>query len=161
MNTSATLEKIRASPPAVQPARNNHESRNELNGNGDADSPKPNRRPSLKRVALAVLIVLAALGLARVSYNWWAVGRFIEGTDDAYVGGDVTVIAPKVAGFISKLAVGDNQQVHVGDLLLKLDERDYLAAQAKTEAAVAIQEAALTNLDATRRLQEAVVAQAQ
>ena len=78
-----------------------------------------------------------------------------------YVGGDVTVIAPKVSGFISKLAIGDNQQVHAGDLLLKLDDRDYLATQAKADASVAIQEAALTNLDATRHLQEAIVAQAQ
>ena len=46
------------------------------------------------------------------------------------VGGDVTVIAPKVAGFITKRFVGDNQQVHVGDLLLKLDDRDYLASLA-------------------------------
>jgi membrane fusion protein (multidrug efflux system) len=168
VNTStlsdAALDKVRVSQPplpAVQPARNNHEFRNELNGKNDADSPIHNRKPGLKRVAFAALIVLAALGLAEVTYNWWAVGRFVESTDDAYVGGDVTVIAPKVAGFISKLAVGDNQQVHAGDLLLKLDERDYLAAQAKAEAAVAIQDAALTNLDATRRLQEAVVTQAQ
>ena len=55
----------------------------------------------------------------------------------------------------------DNQQVHAGDLLLKLDDRDYRAALAKADAAVAIQKAALTNLDATRNLQDAVVAQAQ
>jgi membrane fusion protein (multidrug efflux system) len=77
------------------------------------------------------------------------------------VGGDVTVIAPKVAGFISQLEVGDNQQVKAGDLLLKLDDRDYRAALAKADAAVAIAQATLTNLDATRHLQEAVVAQAQ
>jgi membrane fusion protein (multidrug efflux system) len=108
-----------------------------------------------------VSIVLATLGLARLTYIWWSVGRFIESTDDAYVGGNVTVIAPKVAGFISKLAVVDNQRVHAGELLVKLDDRDYLAALAKANAAVAIQRAALTNLDASRHLQEAVVAQAQ
>ena len=162
--SDAALDKIRVSqppPPAVQPARNNHEFPNELNGKTDFLPPELNRRFGIKRAAFVALIVLAVLGLARVTYHWWAVGRFVENTDDAYVGGDVTVIAPKVAGFISTLAVGDNQRVHAGDLLLKLDNRDYLAAQAKTEAAVAIQEAALTNLDATRRLQEAVVAQAQ
>jgi membrane fusion protein (multidrug efflux system) len=77
------------------------------------------------------------------------------------VGGDVTVIAPKVAGFISQIAVTDNQAVRAGDLLVKLDDRDYRAALEKAEADVAMQEASLTNLDATRDLQDAVVAQAQ
>jgi membrane fusion protein (multidrug efflux system) len=112
-------------------------------------------------VVVAAALFVAALGLARLAHSWWTVGRFIESTDDAYVGGDVTVIAPKVAGFISQLAVGDNQPVHAGDLLLKLDDRDYRAALAKADAAVAMQRAALTNLDATRRLQEALVEQAQ
>src|SRR5436190_10242302 len=146
--------------PAV-PAPNDHESKKELNGANVPPQPGRARKSRLKRMALMVSIVLATLGLARLTYIWWSVGRFIESTDDAYVGGDVTVIAPKVAGFISKLAVVDNQRVHAGDLLVKLDDRDYLAALAKANAAVAIQQAALTNLDASRHLQEAVVAQAQ
>jgi membrane fusion protein (multidrug efflux system) len=85
----------------------------------------------------------------------------MESTDDAYVGGEVTVIAPKVPGFISQVAVTDNQEVHGGDLLLKLDDRDYRAALAKAEASVAMQEAAPINLDATHDLQEAMVAQAE
>jgi membrane fusion protein, multidrug efflux system len=167
MNSSAVSARTAQNPPivlsnrpAVQPARNDHESRNELNG-ANMHQPGRARKPRLKRMALLVSIVLATLGLARLAYTWWTVGRFIESTDDAYVGGDVTVIAPKVAGFISKLFVRDNQQVHAGDLLLKLDDRDYLAAQAKADASVAIQQAALTYVDTTRRLQEAIVAQAQ
>jgi len=163
MNSSALSTRTAQNPPnrpAVQPARNDHEFRDELNGT-NVPQPVRARKSRLKRVALMVSIVLATLGLAKVAYTWWTVGRFIESTDDAYVGGDVTVIAPKVAGFISKLFVGDNQQVHAGDLLLKLDDRDYLAAQAKADASVAIQQAALSNLDATRHLQEAIVAQAQ
>jgi membrane fusion protein (multidrug efflux system) len=118
--------------------------------------PKPNRR----RWALFVggfVIALAAIGYG---YRWWTVGRFIKTTDDAYVGGDVTVIAPKVAGFIAQVLVTDNQAVHAGDLLIKLDDRDYRAVLAKATAAVEAQQATLANLDATRRLQEAVVAQA-
>ena len=52
-------------------------------------------------------------------YHYLTVGRFIESTDDAYVGGDITVIAPKVAGFIEQVAVTDNQRVSAGDLLVK------------------------------------------
>src|SRR5256885_7780196 len=58
------------------------------------------RRPP--RSTLFPYTTLFRSGLARLTYIWWSVGRFIESTDDAYVGGDVTVIAPKVAGVISK-----------------------------------------------------------
>jgi membrane fusion protein, multidrug efflux system len=118
-------------------------------------------RRSRKRLALAGAALLTAAGAGWYGYDWWAVGRFVESTDDAYVGGDVTVIAPKVAGFIAEVAVADNQEVHAGDLLVKLDDRDYRAALAKTAAAVAGQQATLANLDAAGRLQEATIAQAQ
>jgi membrane fusion protein (multidrug efflux system) len=118
----------------------------------------------LRRVArrLVLLGLLLAAGVAAAVYGerWWTVGRFIESTDDAYVGGEITVIAPKVAGFITIVAVTDNQPVHAGDLLVKLDDRDYRAALAKATAAVAAQQAALANLDATRHLQEAMIAEA-
>ena len=60
-------------------------------------------------------------------------------------------MAPKVSGFISQVAVADNQAVHTGDLLLRLDDRDYRAALARAEAMVAGQQATLANLDASRR----------
>jgi membrane fusion protein, multidrug efflux system len=71
------------------------------------------------------------------------------------------VIAPKVSGLIAEVAVTDNQAVQAGDLLVKLDDRDYRAALAKTAGAVAAKEAALANLKATRRLQESMIAQAE
>lgn len=124
--------------------------------------PTKLRRPfPMKKGLLMAAILLGGVGATVFAHNWWMVGRFIETTDDAYVGGDVTVIAPEVSGFISKLAVADNEQVHAGDLLVKLDDRDYRAALAKAEAAVAIQAATLTNLEATHHLQEAIVSQAQ
>jgi membrane fusion protein (multidrug efflux system) len=124
---------------------------------------RPVRQASLSRRQLGVAgaALLASIGAAGYGHHWWTVGRFIETTDDAYVGGDVTVIAPKVAGFVADVAVTDNQSVHVGDLLVKLDDRDYRAALAKAAATVAGQQATLANLDATRRLQLAVIAQAQ
>jgi membrane fusion protein (multidrug efflux system) len=118
------------------------------------------RRVSSRKLATAVAIVAALAGGAVYGGHWWTVGRFMASTDDAYVGGEVTVIAPKVAGFISELAVGDNQAVRAGDLLLRLDERDFRAALARADAAVSAQEATLANLDATRQLQEAMVDEA-
>jgi membrane fusion protein, multidrug efflux system len=105
---------------------------------------------------------VALIGSAAVWYgwSWWTVGRFIESTDDAYVGGEVTTISSKVAGFVDTVAIADNQAVKAGDLLIKLDDRDYRAQLAHAEASVAAQEAALANLEANARLQQAMIAQA-
>ncbi len=70
------------------------------------------------------------------------------------------MIGAKVGGYIAEVAVTDNQTVHAGDVLVRIDDRDYRAALAKAEGAVAAQQALLANLDATARLQEAVIAQA-
>jgi membrane fusion protein (multidrug efflux system) len=118
-------------------------------------------RLGLRTIAIASAALLIGAGIAWYGYNYWTVGRFMETTDDAYVGGDVTAMAPKVSGFIADVAVTDNQSVHQGDLLIRLDDRDYRAALARTEAMVAGQQATLANLDATRRLQQAVIRQAQ
>ncbi len=55
----------------------------------------------------------------------------------------------------------DNQRVHRGDLLIKLDDRDYRAALSRAEAVVDGQQATLANLDATRRLQDSLIREAQ
>jgi membrane fusion protein (multidrug efflux system) len=118
-------------------------------------------RLGLGRVLLAGAVLAATAFGARYASDWWTVGRFVESTDDAYVGGEVTVIAPKVAGFIETVAVTDNQPVHAGDLLVRLDDRDYRAALARAEAAVAGARAKLANLEALRRLQGQLIAQAE
>jgi membrane fusion protein, multidrug efflux system len=113
-----------------------------------------------KRLGLIAAVVGPLIAGAWYGYSWWTFDRFMESTDDAYVGGEVTTIASKVAGFIDTIAVTDNQEVKAGDLLVKLDDRDYRAQLARAEANVAAQEAALANREAARRLQTAVVEQA-
>jgi membrane fusion protein (multidrug efflux system) len=121
----------------------------------------PGRAPSaraLKRLGASLLAIGLVAGAAWHADEWRRVGRFLESTDDAYIGGDITVMAPRVAGLIAEVPVGDNQAVHAGDLLVKLDDRDYLAALAKADGAVVAATARIANLDATRRLQEAIIA---
>jgi membrane fusion protein, multidrug efflux system len=105
-------------------------------------------------------IVLIGSAAVWYGWSWWTVGRFVESTDDAYVGGEVTTISSKVAGFVDTVAIADNQAVKAGDLLVKLDDRDYRAQHAHAEASVVAQEAALANLEANARLQQAMIAQA-
>jgi membrane fusion protein, multidrug efflux system len=117
------------------------------------------RRQARRLGTIAGVLVIAGAAVW-YGWSWWTVGRFIESTDDAYVGGDVTTIASKVSGFIDIVAVTDNQQVKAGDLLIKLDDRDYRAQLARADASVGAEEATLANREAARRLQSAVVDQA-
>ena len=119
----------------------------------------PARRVGKRHVLLG-LGIAAGVAVAVWGAHWWTVGRFIESTDDAYVGADITAISPKVSGYITQVAVTDNQIVHAGDLLAKIDDRDYRAALQKAEGAVAAQQALLANLDANEHLQRAVIDQA-
>lgn len=119
-------------------------------------TPKP---PLLKRLILLAAVIAALVFAGLYATHWWT-GRFIEETDDTYIDGDVTVIGPKVAGYIEEVLVTDNQKVKAGDVLIRLDSRDYRANLAKAEGAVAAEEALLANLDATEQLQHAVIGQA-
>jgi membrane fusion protein (multidrug efflux system) len=119
---------------------------------------------SFRRLGRHLVVGASALALAGAAtwygWNWWTVGRFVQWTDDAYVGGEVTTIASKVAGFIDRIAVTDNEFVKAGELLVKLDDRDYRAQLARANATVAAQQAMLANREATRHLQDAVIEQA-
>jgi membrane fusion protein (multidrug efflux system) len=113
-----------------------------------------------KRVGILLAAIAVAVALIFYLFHWFTIGRYTETTDDAYVGGNVTVISPKVAGNIVEVAVTDNQFVHAGDLLVRVDPRDYQVALEKADAAVAAQQAALANLEATRHLQDSLIDQA-
>jgi len=113
------------------------------------------------RFALAGLALCVAASGAWYGYDWWRVGRFVESTDDAYVGGDVTAIAPHVAGFVASIAVADNEPVRAGQLLVQLDDRDYRAARDRAEAVLREHEAALATLAARMVLQRSVIRQAE
>ncbi|MGH8393915.1 MAG: HlyD family secretion protein, partial [Pseudomonas sp.] len=122
--------------------------------------PEPTQPSRRKQVLRLGLLTLAVAGGVWYASHWWLVSRFIEDTDDAYVGADVTVISAKVPGYISEVTVQDNQFVRAGDVLARIDVRDYRTALAKADGAVAAQQASLANLDATEQLQLAVINQA-
>jgi membrane fusion protein (multidrug efflux system) len=86
-------------------------------------------------VALAGLVVLAGLGYG--VYAWLYSIRHVT-TDDAYVESTIVPLAAKVAGHVAQMLVDDNQSVQVGDLLLRIDPRDYEAKRDQARAAVAV-----------------------
>jgi membrane fusion protein (multidrug efflux system) len=118
----------------------------------------------LPRRSLKRLLALAAAGLLSIAgawygHDWWVTGRFMETTDDAYAGGDVTAIAPHVAGFVGQILVADNQHVAAGDLLIRLDDRDFRAAVDRARAIVAQREAALAGLQSRVSMQQSLIRQ--
>jgi membrane fusion protein (multidrug efflux system) len=76
-------------------------------------------------IILAVVIVVIGIG----AFIYWFAHRNQVSTDDAYTDGNVVVIAPKVSGYAVSLFVDDNARVHKGDLLARIDSRDYLTAR--------------------------------
>jgi membrane fusion protein, multidrug efflux system len=118
------------------------------------------------RIARRTLLLLGlgiagALGIGWYGYEWWNVGRFIESTDDAYAGGNVTAVSPHVAGFVAEICVADNQHVRAGQLLIRLDPRDFQAALDHAQAVMSERQAALAGLEAKYMLQQAMVRQAE
>lgn len=109
----------------------------------------------------AVGFLLCAGGLALAAASWsWASANSERSTDNAYIRGDVTSLAPKVTGYITAVEVDDNESVRAGDVLFRIDDRDYRAKLAQADANVAAAQARLTNADAEIELQHALVRQA-
>ena len=104
------------------------------------------------------MALLSAAGF--YAFDWWTEGRFLESTNDSDVKADSSTIAPKVSGYISEVLVSDNQPVKPGQVLAKIDDRDFRTAQAQARADVASAETAIKSLDAQISLQRSSIDQA-
>jgi membrane fusion protein, multidrug efflux system len=101
-----------------------------------AEASKKKSNP-LVRVGLIAFIVVVAVG---AGVHWFLTRNDIE-TDDAFTAGRAVTIAPHVRGYVTALLVNDNQFVHAGDLLAKIDDRDYRAARDNAAATLDIAQA--------------------
>ncbi|WP_027796702.1 HlyD family secretion protein [Paraburkholderia acidipaludis] len=124
-------------------------------------APAPGRARSARPPWMALAVGAVVLVLALAAGYWFFVLRFEQTTDDAYVGGNVTVMAPRVSGFVNDILVQDNQYVHANQVLIRLDARDYDAKLAQANAEVDSAHAAVAELQARQTLQEAVINQHQ
>jgi membrane fusion protein (multidrug efflux system) len=115
---------------------------------------------TFKQLALVAFACVAAVSGSGYGYYWWTTGRFIESTDDAYVGGNVTPISPHIAGFVAEILVTDNQRVDAGQVLVRLDDRDARAAAEHAEAVLNQRTAMLASLRAKYALQQSAIQQA-
>ncbi|MGX1317538.1 membrane fusion protein (multidrug efflux system) [Bradyrhizobium sp. USDA 377] len=125
-----------------------------------APVPAPRRKLNLRKLLLAGVAVVALAGASWYGYDYWTDGRFLVSTDDAYVKADNTTIAPKVSGYLDRVQVGDNEHVKAGQVLARIDDRDFRVALDQARADVAAANATVTSKQAQLEVQEAVIAAA-
>ena len=107
-----------------------------------ARNPRPSDRkwdnPKFRRVLIGTVLIVAALGIGIFFYYHNRVS-----TDDAQVDGHIVPIASKVYGTVSEVLVSDYQHVNAGQVVVRIDPRDYQARLAQAEAALALAESQL------------------
>ena len=118
------------------------------------------RGAARKRILLALLVAVALAGAARYGWHWWTVGRFEETTDDAFLQADKVVVAPKVGGFVSTVFVTDNQPVKAGDVIARIDDRDYQVVLLQDEADLDKAKASLEGVGSALIQQQARIVEA-
>ena len=119
------------------------------------------RRPwSLKRLLIGAAAVVFLAGTGSYGYYWWTTGRFMMSTDDAYVQAHSVLISPKVSGYISEAPVDDNQSVHAGEILARIDPRDYQTALDQARGNVTAAQASIDTLSRQIAQQKLAVEQA-
>jgi len=100
--------------------------------NAATESPKPRRH---------LLLIGGLAVVAAVAFGFYLHSRNRISTDDAQVDGHIVPIAAKISGSVEQVLVDDNQQVNSGDVLVRIDPRDYQARLDQARAALAIAEA--------------------
>ncbi|MEK0081532.1 HlyD family secretion protein [Benzoatithermus flavus] len=126
---------------------------------GPAKPAQP-RRPWRRLVLVAVLA--AALGYGGYeARHWWTEGRFLVGTDDAYVQADITLLAAKVSGYVASVEVADNQAVKAGDVIARIDDGDYRLALQAARDKLATQDGTIARIARQIEAAKASVARAE
>jgi membrane fusion protein (multidrug efflux system) len=121
-------------PDDGKPARSGRaEGRDGQGGkDGGAKGGAKKRKSPVPAIVLGVVIVAAAIG---GTYYWWST-KDQATTDDAYTDGRAITIAPQVGGYVAELNVTDNQFVKRGQVILRIDQRDYIAARDQARGAL-------------------------
>jgi membrane fusion protein, multidrug efflux system len=110
------------------------------------------RHPIAVVIGSALLALAAGTGCFYWSYTW-----HFESTDDAFIAARQIAIAPKVTGYVTEVPVTDNEHVAAGDVIARIDDRDYRIALEQASAQVAAAQATIQNIDAQIAVQQAQI----
>jgi membrane fusion protein, multidrug efflux system len=122
-----------------------------------APAPAAIKKLNLRKVLMAGVAAAVLAGAAWYGWDYWTVGRYLVSTDDAYVKADNTTVAPKVSGYLHEVLVGDNERVTAGQVLARIDQRDFRVSLAQARADVAAARAAIESKQAQLGVQQAVI----
>jgi membrane fusion protein (multidrug efflux system) len=114
----------------------------------------------LKQAALGFAVTLGIFAGADYGRYYWTTGCYLVSTDDAYVDAHSAMISPKVSGYIADVPVNDNQPVKAGEVIARIDPRDYQTALDHARANVTAGQAAIATLTQQIAQQCLVVEQA-
>ncbi len=143
----------RRSDPAAVPASQEDEGSKTEDDSGKEARRSPTRRHPIGAVLGAILLAAATGG----GYVYWDHAGHFEATDDAFIQARQFAVAPKVSGYIIAVRVTDNQHVAAGDVIARIDDRDYRVALAQAEAQVGAAKANVENIAAQITVQQAQV----
>jgi membrane fusion protein (multidrug efflux system) len=118
------------------------------------------KKLNLRRLLLTGAAIAALAGAAWYGWDYWTVGQYLVSTDDAYVKADSTTIAPKVNGYLNQVLVTDNEHVATGQVLARIDDRDFKVALDQARADVAAAGATIASKQAQLDVQQAVISAA-
>src|SRR6185312_6644139 len=118
------------------------------------------KRLNLRKLLLTGAAIAALAGAAWYGWDYWTVGQYLVSTDDAYVKADSTTIAPKVTGYLQQVLVKDNERVTTGQVLARIDDRDFKVALDQAKADVAAARATIASKQAQLDVQQAVISAA-
>jgi membrane fusion protein (multidrug efflux system) len=104
-------------------------------------------------IGLALAVVVGAGG-----FLYWDNARHFQSTDDAFIAARQFSIAPKVSGHLTAVLVTDNEHVAAGDVIARIDDRDYRVALEQAQAQVRVAQANVQNIDAQATVQQAQIA---
>jgi membrane fusion protein (multidrug efflux system) len=122
-----------------------------------APQPAAAKKLNLRKVLMAGAAVAVLVGAAWYGWDYWTVGQYLISTDDAYVKADNTTVAPKVSGYLHEVLVGDNERVTTGQVLARIDDRDFRVALDQAKADVAAARAAIASKRAQLGVQQAMI----
>lgn len=111
-----------------------------------------------RRVLLGGVGLLALVGAVSAAGLYYDYSTHFATTDDAFIAARQFAVAPKVPGYLTSVPVTDNQHVGTGDVIARIDQRDYQVALAQAEAAIAAAQAGIANIAAQIEVQKAQIA---
>jgi membrane fusion protein (multidrug efflux system) len=149
--------------PDRKPAQQDDQRAGDEDEHSASKDPTPeDERPFWRRHPIAILVGLVIVAAAIVlGILWYLHGRHFESTDDAFIDGHPVSISAEVTGNITGVPVTDNQVVKAGDILARIDDRNYVAAVASAQAQIDQAQASYENFDAEVSAQKSQVRQAQ